>query len=101
MKAIKYFDIFALGVYGMSFITITEDCAAPKRAYETIVPFDAKQMCYPIDNKTLPAYQVGILYYIVAKYISSLVVLLFFVIFYLEMYSKYTALLDYPQLYEV
>ena len=54
MKAIKYFDIFALGVYGMSFITITEDRAAPKRAFETIVPFDAKQMCYPIDNKTLP-----------------------------------------------
>jgi hypothetical protein len=42
-----------IGVYGMSFITITEDRATHKRAYETIVPFDDKQMCYPSDNKTL------------------------------------------------
>ena len=41
----------------MSSITISEDRAAPKRAYETIVPFDDKPICYPSDNKH---YQVAI-----------------------------------------
>ena len=48
MKAIKYLVIFALWVNGMSSITISEDCAAPKRAYETIVLFDDKPICYPM-----------------------------------------------------
>ena len=57
MKAIKYLVIFALWIYGMSSITISEDRAAPNRTYETIVPFDDKPICYPSDNKH---YQVAI-----------------------------------------
>ena len=43
---------FALGVYEMSFITITEDRTAPKQAYEMSVPFDDKPISYPTDINT-------------------------------------------------